>query len=379
MNQYDKAEEDLLKAKQYAPGSLEILYNEAMLYEAEGRFDDAIRVLSEAVTDVKEQSAEMPSRERSLAVLYQELGQLYQEAQNYPAAVSTYEELGHLGSEEDRRARLLLMDAYRASRNLPKAMQIAKDSYAKYPSDRAIKSSYALLLGENDQTDEAAKILKPMLDETATDREVYLNLAQVYLWGRRYEEAEGAVRSAEGLPGKPGANKTAWFMMGAIFERQKMYDKAETLFKKVLAVDPEDAPTLNYYGYMLGDLGQRLDEAQAMVEKALKSDPYNGAYLDSLGWIYYKQNKLPEAEAMLQKAIVRDSHDPTILAHLGDIYAKMGRADLASAEWEKSLEEWKHALPADVESDKIAETARKVNQSKHRVAQKAAMDNSKPQ
>jgi hypothetical protein len=82
---------------------------------------------------------------------------------------------------------------------------------------------------------------------------------------------------------------------------------------------------------------------------------------------------------MLQKAIARESHDPTILAHLGDIYAKMGRADLAAEQWEKSLEEWKHVLPADVENDKIADTERKVNESKHRVAQKAAMDNSKPQ
>ena len=379
LNEYDKAEENLLKAKQYSPGSLEILYNEAMLYEAEGRFDDAIKVLSQAVTDVKEQSAEMPSRERSLAVLYQQLGQLYKDAQNYQAAVNTYEELGRMGDEEDRRARLLLIDTYRVSKDVPRAMQLAKESYTKYPSDTSIRTSYALLLGENMQTDEAVKVLQPLLNGKAADRDTYLNIAQIYEQGKQYKQAEEAVNAAEALPGSAQDRKMSWFLLGAIYERQKIYDKAEVEFKKVLAVDPANAPTLNYYGYMLGDLGQRLDEAQAMVQKALKEEPYNGAYLDSLGWIYYKQNKLPEAEATLQKAIARESHDPTILAHLGDIYAKMGRGDLAAAQWEKSLAEWKRVLPADVENDKIAETERKVNQSKHRVAQKASNESAKPQ
>jgi len=149
-------------------------------------------------------------------------------------------------------------------------------------------------------------------------------------------------------------------------------------FKKVLAVDSQNAAALNYYGYMLGDLGIRLDEAETMVKKALAEDAFNGAYLDSLGWIYYKQGKYAEAEMTLRKAVERESHDPTIHSHLGDVYAKIGRTDLAAAQWEKSLEEWRRVLPADVENDKIAEVEKKVNQSKHRVAQKAAPNTAQP-
>src|SRR6184192_2649317 len=145
-----------------------------------------------------------------------------------------------------------------------------------------------------------------------------------------------------------------WFLLGAIYERQKFFDKAETEFKKVLAVNPKNAPVLNYYGYMLGDLGIRLDEAQSLVERALKEEPYNGGYLDSLGWIYFKENRTADAETTLRKALTRESHDPTIHAHLGDVYAKLGRADLAAAEWEKSLAEWHRSLPGDLESDKVA-------------------------
>jgi len=385
LHQLDKAEENLVRAKQYAPGNLDVLYNEAMLYEAQGRYEDAIRVLSDAVTGIKSQPPGLASRRRSLSILYQQLGQLYRDAQNYQAAINTYEELGRLGDEEDRRARMMIMDTYRTAKDLPKALQASKEALAKYPSDPAIRASHALLLGEDGQTDEAVKILRAQLQgpqsqgqASDADRETYLNIAQVYERGRRYKEAEEAARAAEVLPGQPRDKVMVWFLLGAIYERQKFFDKAEEQFKKVLAVDPKNAPVLNYYGYMLGDLGIRLDEAEDLVQQALKEEPYNGAYLDSLGWIYFKQNKFAESEAALRKAVERESHDATIHSHLGDLFAKTGRGTLAAAEWEKSLMEWRRSLPADIENDKVAELEKKLSQSKHRMAQKSATTEAKP-
>lgn len=378
LHQLDKAEQNLVKARQYAPGSLEVMYNEAMLYQAQGRYEDAIRVLSNAVTNIKEQSPALSSRRRSLSILYQQLGQLYRDTQNFPASIYTFEELGHLGEEEDRRARMMIMDTYRAAKDLPKALQTGKEALAKYPADPAIRTSHALLLGENGQTDEAVKILKAQLHGDAGDRDTYLNIAQVYERGRHYKEAEQAARAAEMLPGQARENEMVWFLLGAIYERQKFFDKAEEQFKKVLSVNPKNAPVLNYYGYMLGDLGIRLDEAEALVQQALKEDPYNGAYLDSLGWIYFKENNLSASEITLRKAVERERHDATIHSHLGDLYARTGRVDLAAAEWEKSLVEWRRSLPADLETDKVAELEKKLSQSKHRVAQKSTANVAKP-
>ncbi len=378
LHQLDKAEENLLRARQYSPGSLEVMYNEAMIYEAQGRYEDAIRVLSEAVTGIKGQSTVLPSRRRSMAILYQQLGQLYRETQNYQAAVYTYQEMSRLGEEEDRRARLLLMDTYRLAKDLPKALLAGKEALAKYPADPAIRENDALLLGENGQIEDAIKMLRAQLTHSEMDRDTYMNIAQVYERGRRYKEAEEAARAAEVLPGQAKDNEMVWFLLGAIYERQKMFDRAEVEFKKALAVNPRNAPVLNYYGYMLGDLGQRLEEAQALVERALKEEPYSGAYLDSLGWIYFKQNKFAEAEGTLRKALQRESHDATIHSHLGDLYAKTGRTELAAAEWEKSLAEWRRSLPADIESDKIAEIERRLGQVKHRVAQKSTSQDAKP-
>jgi tetratricopeptide (TPR) repeat protein len=379
LHQLGKAEDNLVKARQYAPGSLEVMYNEAMLYQAQGRNEDAIRVLSDAVTGIKGQTAGLPSRSRSLAILYQQLGQLYRDSQNYQAAIFTYQELGRLGEEEDRRARLLMMDVYRAAKDLPKALQTGKEAVAKYPGDLPIRSSEALLLGESGQTDEGVKMLRSQLTGKPGDRDIFLNIAQVYERGRRYKEAEEAARAAEVLPGQPRDNEMVWFLLGAIYERQKQFDRAEEQFKKVLTVNPRNAAVLNYYGYMLGDLGIRLDEAEALVNRALKEEPFSGAYLDSLGWIYLKQNNLGEAETALRKALEHESHDATIHSHLGDLYAKTGRPEMAAAEWEKSLVEWKRSLPADIENDKIAELEKKLSQAKHRVAQKSSPLDGKPQ
>src|SRR5262249_45462698 len=153
--------------------------------QAQGRYDDAIRVLSDALNGVKGQSAVLPSRRRSLAILYQELGQLYKDRQDYPAAIYTYGELGHLGDDEDRRARLLIMDTYRAAKELSKALQAGKEALAKYPRDPAIRASQALLLGENGQTEDAIKMLRAQLTKTDADRDTYLNIAQVYERARR--------------------------------------------------------------------------------------------------------------------------------------------------------------------------------------------------
>ena len=369
MQQLDKAEQNVLLAKQRAPGNLEVIYYESSIYEAEGRFDDSIRVLSDAVAGVKSQSEFTPSRRRTLAILYQQLGQLYRETSNYTAAVNTFEEMLRLGPEEDRRARAMIIDTYRDARDIPKALDASRKALDAYPKDRAIRVTQALLYGENAQTDQASSLLRAMLDGSAGDFEIQLDLAQVFEQGKRWPEAEQAAHAAQKIV--PGANEkeTADFMLGAIFERQKKFDLAEEQFRHVLADNPRNPATLNYYGYMLADRGVRLTEATDMIKRALVEDPNNAAYQDSLGWAYYKQDMLPEAEELLRKAVSRESHDPTILSHLGDVYAKQGKDGLAEAQFQKSIDEWHRILPGDFEPARLAEVQQKITALKRRLAQ----------
>jgi len=378
LKQLDQAEQNVLLAKQRAPNSLEVTYYQASIYQDEGRFDDSIRVLSDAVTAVKSESEFTPSRRRTLAILYQQLGQLYRETSNYSAAVNTFEEMLRLGAEEDRRARVMIIETYREARDISKALEAARKAVDAYPKDRSILTSQALLFGENAQADLAVSHLHALLDGSAGDFEIQLDIAQVYEESKRWPEAEQAIHAAEKIQPDSSGTEMTGFLMGAIFERQKKYDQAEEQFRKVLDVNPRNSSTLNYYGYMLADRGIRLEEATGFVKRALAEDPTNAAYQDSLGWAYYKQNKLDEAEGLLRQAVTREGHDPTILSHLGDVYAKMGKDSLAEAQWQKSIDEWHRVLPADFEPAKMAEVEQKITALKRRLAQQKAPGDSKP-
>ena len=133
-------------------------------------------------------------------------------------------------------------------------------------------------------------------------------------------------------------------MLGSIFERQKKYDLAEEQFKKVLAVDPLNASASNYLGYMLADRGVRLEESVKYIQKALELEPNNGAYLDSLGWAYYKMNRFDLAEGPLEKAAHLITDDPTVQEHLGRVYFRLGKKVEAEREWEQALKDWPTAL-----------------------------------
>jgi tetratricopeptide (TPR) repeat protein len=366
---YDRAEESLLRAKERSPGNVELIYHEAMLYEAQGRYDDAIRVLSSAVYALKVRSTRGGDLRRTLGVFYEQLGRLYREVQNFTAAQNTFQELAQLGPDEEKRATELMIDTYRAGKEIDRAIAESEKAMKAYPDDPSVRVTHSMLLGEKGQTDAAAKILQEMLRGTREDRGIYLGLAQVYERGRRYTDAEKAARTAEKMGVTPGENEVAWFLLAAVYERQKKHASAEEYFKKALEVNPRNAAALNYYGYMLAELGLRLDEAVKLVERALEEDPNNGAYLDSLGWAYFKQNRFDLAEQFLNRAAERTGNDPTIHDHLGDVYLKTGRPEMAAKAWERSLAEWRRALPSEFEADKVAELEKKLARLKHRLAQ----------
>jgi tetratricopeptide (TPR) repeat protein len=363
----DLAEKNILLAKEHAPGNLEILYNEALIYEIEGRLDDAARILNDAVTNVRAQSD--GSNDSALAILYELLGHVYRDQGNYPAAVRTFQELGKLGPEDDKHARMLVIETYSDARDMNSAIREVRDAITQYPDDESIEVTYALLLADKGQVDEGAKLLQPMLHGSTEDVSVYLDIAELYERGRKYSAAEQAALKAEGMATHKEDRENAWFMLGAIYEREGKYDLAEENFRKVLAQNPHNAPALNYLGYMLADRGIHLNEALALVQRALAEDPTNGAYLDSVGWAYFKQDKLSEAENYLHKASVRTVHDPTVLGHLGDLYAKLGQTERAADYWERAQSEWQKSLPANYEADRVAELDQKLKNVKPRLAQ----------
>ena len=155
--------------------------------------------------------------------------------------------------------------------------------------------------------------------------DIYVNLSQVYLQDKRYADAEKILLRAEEKKLENESDKERLkFQRATVYEKQKDFDRAESLFKEILKTNPNNAVALNYIGYMLADRGVRLEEALQYVKEALAIDPHNGAYLDSLGWAFFKLNDLENAEKYLLQADELVKNDPTIDDHLGDLYFKTG-------------------------------------------------------
>jgi len=123
-----------------------------------------------------------------------------------------------------------------------------------------------------------------------------------------------------------------------VLDKQKQYADAEAVFKQVIDRDPENAPALNYLGYMLAERGERLDESVGLLKKALAMEPDNGSYLDSLGWAYYKADKLDLAVTNLQRAAEQLKANSVIQDHYGDVLFKLSRYDDAIAAWNRAID-----------------------------------------
>jgi len=148
----------------------------------------------------------------------------------------------------------------------------------------------------------------------------------------------------DGLSVMEAASRTFPKDANTLYQLADMYKDAgrnpdaEKTLRQLLSVEPANANALNYLGYLLALRGDRIDEAIELVRKALVTEPDNGAFLDSLGWAYYRKGDLGEAERYLGQAAARLPRNSEVQDHLGDVLAKRGRLPDAMAAWTRALE-----------------------------------------
>lgn len=163
----------------------------------------------------------------------------------------------------------------------------------------------------------------------------WAEVAEAWRRSGREDQAEQALRRwVEAEPRSAGAR----FRLGAFLEHAARFPEAEAELRESLRLNPEDPEVLNYLGYSLADRNVKLDEALDLILKAVALDPWNGAFLDSLGWVYFRLGRYAEAKEPLERAVRELPRDPTVLEHLGDVYNKLGERARAAELWRRSLE-----------------------------------------
>ncbi|MEK7329941.1 MAG: tetratricopeptide repeat protein [Candidatus Eisenbacteria bacterium] len=159
-------------------------------------------------------------------------------------------------------------------------------------------------------------------------------LARFYDQQRRNDEAEKIwAETAQRFPGHNGVA----FDLAACREKLGDLAGAEAAVRDVLRREPDHPTALNFLGYLWADHDRNLDQAVELIVRALAQDPDNGAYLDSLGWAYYRLGRLGEARVQLERAARLTGGDPVVLEHLGDVYKDLALKDLAREQYRLSL------------------------------------------
>ena len=370
---YEEALDSLKKAQAMVPDALEVPYNIAVVYQAQGRYDEAEKLLEGLLKKTeKADSAYSQADRNNRAIFIERLGMIYRDQENYQAAVDTFRKMIPLGDDNARTGYQDVIDTYREAKQWPQATTVAKEAAQKMPDDRELRMVLDAQLADTGDPDKPLADVRSMLKGTPEDREVYLRLAIMNTRLKRWSDAEEALNKAEQLSTKAEDKEYVYFLRGSTYEREKKYEQAEAEFRKILSVNPQNAMTLNYLGYMNADRGVQLEESFNLINQAVKLEPTNGAYLDSLGWAYFKLGKYDLAEETLNKASLRMGSDPTVQDHLGDLYQKTGRLKLAAAHWERAVEEWNKTVPAEQDGDLMASTQKKLDAAKVRLAREDA-------
>src|SRR5215510_1316080 len=370
MGKFDKALENLKKAEAMVQDSLEVPYNEALVLEAQGKFDEAAEILQKLLARSTRPDGNYSAGERNNRALFLErLGNIYREENRPLLAMETFRKIIELGGDESARGYQEMIESYRDQKNWAEATRVAREAVTKLPKDKKLKLVLATQVADDGKADDAIQTAKGLLKGTAEDRETYIGLAQIYIRLKRWKDAEEALVQAEKVSSRTEEKEYVLFMQGSMFERQKKYDQAEQSFRQVLQQDPNNTMALNYLGYMLADRNVRLEEALTMIKKAVAMDPQNGAYLDSLGWAYFRLGNFDLAEENLRKAADKTPNDATIQDHLGELYARTNRLKLAAAHWERALSEWSRSVPADVDQQDVSRVQKKLESTKVKLAQ----------
>jgi len=200
-----------------------------------------------------------------------------------------------------------------------------------------------LLLGPLKDADRSVRLLMEARRRFQGAPEIVYYLAIAQSEAKQTQQAvatfEEALHEAQLDQDNDIVNAKFYFNYGATAEQAGLYDKAADLLRKSIALDPANsAEACNYLGYMWADHNMNLNEAEAMIKRAMEIEPNNASYLDSLGWVEFRKGKFDQALTnLLLAAKTADHDDPVIFEHIGDAYFKLNRTSEALEAWQKAL------------------------------------------
>jgi tetratricopeptide (TPR) repeat protein len=288
-------------------------------------------------TDRVEEAVEVLDRTRKRGAMEPRLsyyaGLMHERLRRFERAAAAYGEVPrsselYVESQIRRGNALSLAGAH------PRATEALRKFVEERPEQPGAHRGYARALERSGALREAERVLRVAVDRWHT-ADLYEALAEnLQRQGRGVEAVKFLEDAVVARPEEQGLR----FVLGAAYERHGKVEQSLTHLRAVLARNPDNPTVLNFIGYMLAEHGRDLDEAEGMVRRALQLKPGTAAYLDSLGWVYYRRGQTEQAVALLEQAAALDPGEPVIADHLGDAYRRADRKADAARAYRKALE-----------------------------------------
>lgn len=322
------------------------------------RVTDAIAVYEEALKERGINNTLLSTEDdREFAtIMLQRIITLQMSAGLTKDTAATIERMRALLGKEDPSADEQYIEFLRREGKRSEALQAIRAARQRFPEQTEFFRLEAETLAEMGRVDEAVALLQPQLKGTVEDFDKYLTISSLYIQAGRGREATEAARKALALAPAERADLQAAALITLSSAQDRAGDTvgSEASLRRVLVKEPDNATALNNLGYFLVERNERLNEALELIQRAVRAEPTNSSFLDSLGWAYFKLGQLENAERHLKEAALRNSTSSTIQEHLGDVYFRQGKMELARAAWQR-------ALSLSLEVDKTARLKAKLN------------------
>ena len=184
----------------------------------------------------------------------------------------------------------------------------------------------------------AREVLRGMTNDFPQMAAVYVSLGDTLRASGDTAGANAAYSDALALYKPTDPNRwIVHYTRAVTFHQLDHWTEAEADFRAALEIRPDQPQILNYLGYSLVERGEKLDEALAMIERAVATQPENGAIVDSLGWVLFQLGEYEDAVVHLENAAALEAVDPVVNDHLGDAYWAVGRLTEARFQWNRAL------------------------------------------
>jgi len=317
-----KAEIILTNFLQHHPGSFGISEHLGQILMQQHHIDEAIKVYRGLATATGEQGAILTT-----------LGLLYYQKEDFQEAARIFREALAQQPEQNSNRFYLAASLEALGKD-----QEASEIYERFgPGDKDYPKTQLRLAGiavRQNRLEPAAQRLTRLLHQHPDLLDAYIMQSAIRLKQKKFRILLRESEPALGLKELPPA---ILFNRSVAYEAIKDYSSMETTLRRLLAIQPNNAEALNFLGYTLARRGLQLDEAEGMIQKALKQKPGDPYYLDSLAWVYFQQARYVKALELQRKAIKKLSGDPVMTEHFGDILWKTGDAEGARKAWRKAI------------------------------------------